>query len=144
VLSAVRDELVLRGMVLRVLRESRAPLPVALALTGAVGAAAQWGATGCGPWELAGTAGLGVVFAALWTMDRGAWAPVAAHAAHLFTLDTLAHGVLADVRTTWSGLPSGSAWGGADAGLSGGIAAAVAGLAGAAVALWLANKSVKP
>ncbi len=131
--AAMRDELLLRGLVLRVVDPiaTRAPKLVACAVTGAAAAASEPGAN---VRTIAVGMLLGVVFGALWLRDRGAWLPWGAHAALTFVTGTLARGGVLDARVAQS------AWGGGDAGVLGG-AAAVAALAPAAlIALYWASK----
>lgn len=130
-LVAVRDELLLRGMVLRVFRPVLGAAG-GVAVCAVLAAAARWGQTGCGPIEALGAAALGAAFAGLWLVDRGAFLPVGAHAGLVFTADTLARGTLVDVRTSPT-TPFATAWGGGDAGLAAGLAWAVAAVAAAVV-----------
>lgn len=131
--AAMRDELFLRGLVLRVLDPvpARAPKLVACAVVGAAAAASEPGAN---PRTVAASALLGIVFGALWLRDRGAWLAWGAHAALFFATGTLARGVLLDARVAQN------AWGGGDGGILGGAAAVVA-LAPVAVAalVWAAR-----
>jgi hypothetical protein len=104
-LLAVRDELLLRGFVRRAM--SGWPTPAVIALVcGVASAAAQGGVEGSTPLAIAVAGVSGVLFAALWQKDRGAWMAVGAHAAWLFTTKNLFHDALLDVRfaqTTWGG-----------------------------------------
>ena len=107
---AVRDELLLHGLVLRVV--GARPRWAALGACGLASAAAALGATPTGvtPPALAAAALGGVVFGALWIGDRGAWKAVCAHAAWLWVTASLARGALVDVRaakTAWGGGASG-------------------------------------
>ena len=125
---AMRDELLLRGLVLRVTEDlpARGLRLVACALTAGCAATAEPGAT---PASVAATALLGVVFGALWIRDRGAWLAWGAHTAFTFAVGTLAQGGLVEARVARS------AWGGGDAGLLGGFVA-VAALAPLAIAAF--------
>jgi len=115
--AAVRDELILRGAVLRAFSQA-VPLPAALAICGVAGAAAHYGTNGGGTAELA-AAGLGAVaLAALWVRDRGAWLAWGANAAFRFVTGPLLHGGLFDVRAE-------NAWGGGDGGVDTGFAAVI-------------------
>lgn len=117
--GAMRDELLLRGLPLRVLEGTRAAPPklVACAVVTAAAAAADPGAT---PTSIAVAALLGVLFGALWIRDRGAWLAWGADTALAFVTGPLARGGLLDTRVARS------AWGGGDAGLlGGGVALAV-------------------
>jgi membrane protease YdiL (CAAX protease family) len=120
VLWAVRDELLLRGFVLRALGGWPSPAVCAV-VCGVAGAAAELGAEGASPQPIAiAVAGvLGVAFAALWQRDRGAWMAVAAHASWLFTTRKLSHGAFLDVHF------APTAWGGGDAEMAGSSAALV-------------------
>jgi hypothetical protein len=97
-LAAVRDELLLRGVVLGA---TRGLLPgwAALASCGAAAAAARFGAFGAesGP-VLAVEALRGVALASLWMRDRGAWMACAANACWTWALDSVVRGGLISVR----------------------------------------------
>ena len=133
-LSATRDELLFRGILLK----SIASLPRSSSHRGiAIGACAL--AAGLHPLGagersvaklmIATAAGAG--FAALWQRDRGAWLAVGAHAAWAWALGSLLRGGLLDVRTR-AGF-----WGGGDLALEGSMAVAIAltAIAGAGVGL---------
>jgi hypothetical protein len=126
-LSAVRDELLLRGVVLRA---TRGLLPgwAALASCGAAAAAARWGLEGAVSLALAVEALRGVALAGVWVRDRGAWMAVAANTAWTWGLGGLVHGGLVDLRV------AGVA--GADAGVP---ALAAAAVAAAAACVWAAR-----
>lgn len=96
--SAARDELLLRGLVLRALGPS-ASLPVKLVVGALAGSAAAWGA-GASPFGVAAAGALALTFTSLWIVDRGAWIAVGAHAAASILLGPVASGGLIDVRTT--------------------------------------------
>lgn len=96
--GAARDELLLRGLVLRALGPS-ASLPMKLAVGALAGAASAWGA-GASPFGVAAGAALALTFTALWIVDRGAWIAVGAHAAASILLGPVASGGLVDVRMT--------------------------------------------
>jgi hypothetical protein len=122
IFTAVRDELLLRGLVLRAFRHSLAQgpmrgVPAQLAVCGLVAAAARGAqlpdgevrsalvsVSGLATLTLAGLAGAS--FATLWLRDRGAWVACAAHAAWVFATTTAVSGSLLDVRWT------AGAWGG--------------------------------
>ncbi len=135
-LVAMRDELLLRGLVLRALRPV-APPAVALFVCGLAGAAAEVGvltAAG-GPQALvvqaAASGCTATAFAALWQRDRGAWLAWGAHTAWVWTTGPLLGGGLLDLR--WAE----GAWGGGDAGLVGSLAGLVGVAAvGLAAAVW--------
>lgn len=95
-LGAVRDELLLRGMVLRATRG--APAWVGLLVCGAAAAAARFGLDGALTLAMAGDAARGITLGALWRRDRGAWMPWAANTAWAWAAGPGAHGGLLDVR----------------------------------------------
>jgi hypothetical protein len=97
VLGAVRDELLLRGVVLRA---TRGPLPTwaALVVCGAAAAAARFGMEGVIGVVLAGEAVKGAALGAIWVKDRGAWMAVAANTAWTWTIGSVVGGGLLDVR----------------------------------------------
>jgi hypothetical protein len=96
-LGAVRDELLLRGVVLRA---TRALLPAwaALLACGAAAAAARFGSDGTVGMALLVEGLRGVVLGAIWVRDRGAWMAVGANAAWKWGLDSVVRGGLVDVR----------------------------------------------
>jgi hypothetical protein len=97
VLSAVRDELFLRGVVLRATR-GLLTTPVALAACGAAAAAARFGLEGAiGPVLLV-EAFRGIALGAVWVRDRGAWTAVGANASWMWCLGSVVRGGLIDVR----------------------------------------------
>ncbi len=97
VLGAVRDELLLRGVVLRATR-GVLPVWVALLVCGAAAAAARFGVEGAMGVVLAGEAIKGAALGAIWTKDRGAWMAVAANTAWTWTIGSVVGGGLLDVR----------------------------------------------
>jgi hypothetical protein len=96
-LAAVRDELFLRGMVLRATR-GLLPAWAALAACGAAAAAGRFGAEGVLGLSLLVEALRGVALGSLWIRDRGAWMAVGAGAAWTWTLQSVVGGGLLDVR----------------------------------------------
>jgi membrane protease YdiL (CAAX protease family) len=96
-LGAVRDELLLRGVVLRATRELL-PTWAALVVCGAAAAAARFGVEGAAGLVLAGEVVKGVVLGAIWVKDRGAWTAVAANTAWTWTIGSVVGGGLLDVR----------------------------------------------
>ncbi len=119
-LYAMRDELLLHGLVLRALVTVPSPGLRVLAC-GMTSAAAAFGELGTSsPRAVVVQGMLGLVFGALWVRDRGAWAAWGAHSAWLFTSSLLMQGGVAESRV------ASSTWGGADAGPLGGSAAIVA------------------
>jgi hypothetical protein len=95
-LGAVRDELLLRGMVLRATRSL--PAWVGLLVCGAAAAAARFGLDGAPTLAMAADAARGVAFGALWRRDRGAWMPWGANTAWAWAAGPGSHGGLVDVR----------------------------------------------
>ena len=105
--AAARDELLLRGLVLRALGP-RASVGVRLAVCAAAGVAARFGADAAAtPWSLAVAGLLAVGFSALWIADRGAWLAWGANAAFSLVLGPLAQGAVLDVRATGAPLDAG-------------------------------------
>ncbi len=96
-LGAVRDELLLRGVVLRATR-GMLPAWACLLACGAAAAAASFGVGIESPVELTAEALRGIALGSLWVRDRGAWMAFAANASWMWTLGSLAHGGLFDVR----------------------------------------------
>ena len=96
-LAAVRDELILRGVVLRTTR-GLAPRWMALLACGICAAAARHGTDWVIGMPLAAEALRGMALAALWVHDRGVWMAWAANASWMWTLGSLGHGGLLDVR----------------------------------------------
>lgn len=98
--AAARDELLLRGAILRLLR-GMAPPAVALLVCGLSSVAFGLGspAAGSSPAELACLGLGGVAFGSLWLRDRGAWLPWGAHTAWSFALHTALRGGVLDLRT---------------------------------------------
>jgi len=119
-LYAMRDELLLHGLVLRVLVGVKSPL-LRAASCGVASAAAAWGdPASASPRRVMVQGLLGVVFGALWVKDRGAWPAWGAHTAWTFATALLLQGGAFDARTA-----EGS-WGGGAAGPLGGTAAVLA------------------
>jgi hypothetical protein len=130
----MRDELFLRGFVLRLFAEKKPSLALGRAALAACAVANLAATVGAGSSNAAGITGAalgGVAFGALWLRDRGAWLAWGAHTAWLWSMGTLARGGVLDVRAV-----AGS-WGGGDTGLAGGWASVV-GLApcAAAAVVW--------
>jgi hypothetical protein len=96
-LTAARDELLLRGVVLRTTR-GLLPWWVSLAACGAAAAAARFGLEGVLGVGLLIEALRGVALGSLWLVDRGAWMAVGASAAWSWTLGSIVRGGLVDVR----------------------------------------------
>jgi hypothetical protein len=96
-LAAVRDELMLRGVVLRLTR-GLLPLWTGLLLCGGAAAAAHFGVRGDTGLAIAVEALRGVALGGVWVRDRGAWMACGANAAWAVTLGPIVHGGLVDVR----------------------------------------------
>jgi membrane protease YdiL (CAAX protease family) len=115
----VRDELLLRGLVLRVASgPARWPSLVACGLA-SVAAALGRSPRGLSAPALIATAVGGVLFGAVWLRERGAWGAVFAHAAWLWATATLARGALVDVRA------ASTPWASGEGGIESGWAAVV-------------------
>jgi hypothetical protein len=131
-LIAARDELLLRGVVIRAFR-STCPTLALLLVCGGAGAAAEYGliagegSASATRLAIAGLAGL--VFAALWLVDRGGWMAFGAHTAWTTATGALIHGGGFDLRSSMT------AWGGGDAGVLGSLATVVALLPVVAIAV---------
>jgi hypothetical protein len=95
-LGAVRDELLLRGVVLRATKGLLPPW-AALLSAGATAAAASFG-YGAGPWLLVAEGLRGTALAGVWTRDRGAWMACAANAAWTWAFGAVTRGALVDLR----------------------------------------------
>ena len=119
-LYAMRDELLLHGLVVRALVTVESPT-LKVVCCGVASAAATYGELGGSfPRAIVVQGLLGLVFGALWIRDRGAWPAWGAHTAWLFTTSFLMQGGLFESRV------ASSTWGGGDAGPLGGTAAIVA------------------
>ena len=95
---AVRDELILRGVVLRAFQGAM-PRAAELVVCGLVAAAAAWGAKDDpGVMEIVLAGAMGAGFAALWRIDRGAWMAWGANVTLHYLLGTVTHGAVFDVR----------------------------------------------
>ena len=98
--TAAREELLLRGLVLRALGPN-ASFAVRLAVCGLAGAAYRFGTDPGATVPAIGFACLSsVAFAGVWVRDRGAWLATGAHAAWAFVTGPVAHGALLDLRVT--------------------------------------------
>jgi hypothetical protein len=135
-LFAMRDELLLHGIVIRALVSVEAPIlkVVACGLTSAAAAYGELGAAAT-PGAVIVQGLLGIIFGALWVRDRGAWAAWGSHTAWLFTTSLLMQGGIFESRV------NANAWGGGDAGPLGGMAALIALLPLAAGAIAGAARS---
>lgn len=131
-LLAMRDELLLHGLVMRAMISVNAAVPRVLAC-GLTSAAATFG-EGQPPRAVLAQGLLGVVFGALWARDRGAWQAFGAHTAWLFGSAFLLDGGLYDSH------PAANAWGGGAAGWPAGAAFVVSLLPFAAIALVFAAR----
>ena len=119
-LYAMRDELLLHGLVLRTLVTVEAPIAKVVAC-GVTSAAAAYGEIGAAaPSAIIVQGLLGMIFGALWVRDRGAWPAWGAHTAWLFGTSALMQGGLFEAQV------ASTAWGGANYGPLAGRAAVVA------------------
>ncbi|AKV03217.1 hypothetical protein AKJ09_09880 [Labilithrix luteola] len=129
-LTSVRDELLLRGVVLRALAGTSSAVPKVIAC-GVIGAAAAIGEPGTALATVAVELILGLGFGALWIHDRGAWLAWGAHTSWLFVNALLLGGGMFEARV------AATSWGGGNAGPLGGMAAVLALLPVASVSiLW--------
>jgi hypothetical protein len=129
VLASVRDELFLRGLVLRATR-GLLPAWASLVACGAAAAAARYGAEGVLDLSLL-VAGLrGVALGCLWVRDRGAWMAVGASAAWAWSLQSIVHGGMFDLRFATE----------ADAGVPAVVTMGVAAALGLIVATGIASR----
>jgi hypothetical protein len=96
--AAARDELLLRGLVLRALGPT-ASLPAKLVACGLAGAAFRFGTQ---PDATAATIAFAfassISLACLWLRDRGAWLAAGTNAMFMFVTGPVAHGAILDVR----------------------------------------------
>lgn len=97
VLSAVRDELLLRGVVLRA-TGPLLPWWARLAACGACAAGARFGVEGVLGVALLAEGLRAVAFASLWTGDRGAWMAMGANTAWTWMLGSVTRGGIVDLR----------------------------------------------
>jgi hypothetical protein len=95
-MGAVRDELLLRGVVLRATR--LLPVTASLVVCGLAAAAARLGADGSFTVALIPEALRGAALGALWVRDRGAWMACGASAAWAWAMGPVLGGNLLDVR----------------------------------------------
>ena len=117
-LYAMRDELLLHGLVMRVARQRRGASPQGARLRAHVGRRrVRRGRRRRLRMAIAAQGLLGIVFGSLWVRDRGAWPAWGAHTAWLFGTGLLMQGGLFEARV------ASTPWGGADAGPLGGMAA---------------------
>jgi hypothetical protein len=123
-LGAVRDELLLRGVVIRATR--LLPLGATLVACGLAAAAARFGVEARVNGMLVVEALRGVAYGALWVRDRGAWMACAADTAWTWTTGPVTGGGLLDIRF------AGTAGGGA-------VSLAVLAVAAGAASLWAAR-----
>jgi hypothetical protein len=96
-LTAVRDELLLRGVVLRVYGGLEPRLDAQIACALAAGAAAI-GEPGASLSHVAVAALAGFILAAIWQRDRGAWMALGANAAWSWGTGTVVRGGIVDLR----------------------------------------------
>jgi hypothetical protein len=96
-LSAIRDELLLRGFPLRATR-GLLGTPTAIAVCGGAAAAARLGLDGALTVAVVAEALRGIALGGLWVWDRGAWMAIAANVAWTWTTGPITHGGLFDLR----------------------------------------------
>ena len=101
-LTAARDELLLRGVVLRTTR-GLLPWWASLVACGAAAAAARYGLEGVVGVGLLVEALRGFALGGLWLGDRGAWLAVGANAAWTWVIGSVVRGGLVDVRFVGEG-----------------------------------------
>jgi hypothetical protein len=136
-LTAARDELLLRGLVIRVLAGWSRGAPVVAACALAAGARV-WFLEDTTPQSAIVAAVAGAALACVWLVDRGAWMAVGANAAWMFFGGTLSHGVLVDVRG------GDGPWGGGVLGVAGGRTSALAmGLIAVVAVVWWRRARVR-
>ncbi|HLK37580.1 MAG TPA: CPBP family glutamic-type intramembrane protease [Polyangiaceae bacterium] len=104
-LTATRDELFVRGLVLRA-TQRRLPEWAALIACGATTAAVRAAVDPAAPGPIAAEALRGIALGALWLKGGGAWMPCAANAAWTWLTGSLTHGGLLDVA--FAGEPTAS------------------------------------
>jgi hypothetical protein len=144
-LVALKDELVLRGLVLRAFRHTLPP-GLRVLVCGAVAAAAKLGqadppvrldlASGTlGSLLIAGL--LAVCYATLWLRERGAWTAWAAHTTWALVTTTAVSGGIVDGY--WAPTP----WGGGTKGVEGSLAVVLGlgAVTAAAVATWYPTRA---
>ncbi len=124
-MGVVRDELLLRGVVLRATR--LLPVGGTLVACGLAAAAARLGTDGAITLALVPEALRGAALGALWVRDRGAWMACGANAAWTWTMGPVLGGNLLDVRF------------GGDA-TSGASSIAVLAIASVAAGLWATGR----
>jgi hypothetical protein len=129
-LGAVRDELLLRGVVVRATR--LLPPVATVAACGLVAAAARYGIDGRATDALVPEALRGVALGALWVRDRGAWMACAANAAWTWTAGSLLGGAWLDVRLAHDGARGGV------------VAVVIYGAAAGVASLWSLRPSRRP
>ena len=101
-LIAMRDELLLRGVVLRAFRQLL-PLPILFLVCGLVGGASRMGDPDATWPEITTSAALAIAFTAAWIHDRGGWLAWGMHASWTWITSTLARGILFDTKATTGG-----------------------------------------
>ncbi len=129
-LSAVRDELLLRGVVLRAARDVLPAWAGLLACAGAA-ACARLGIDGQMSPAVPFDALRGAALAALWVRDRGAWMAIGANVGWTWAADSVARGGAIDARF------------GTDVAADGPMAAAVA-AAAVGASIWAMRGSSRP
>jgi hypothetical protein len=97
-LMAWRDELLLHGIVLRVLEPTSISVSGRIVACGVISAGATLGNADVSPQATAVSGLLGMVFGALWLRDGGAWQPWAANTAFRFVTGTVLSGGVLQYR----------------------------------------------
>ncbi|MEO8874704.1 MAG: hypothetical protein ABI461_03875 [Polyangiaceae bacterium] len=99
---AMRDELLLRGVMLRAFRHLL-PLPILFLVLGLIGGASRMGDPDATWIEITSSAALAIAFAAAWIHDRGGWLAWGAHTAWIWVGSTLARGLVFDTKAVGGG-----------------------------------------
>lgn len=136
----VRDEIFLRGIVLVTAARAGVKPLVAAGFAALAGGAAIALTPEAGPSAIALAVGSGLLFAALWQKQRGAWAAVGAHAAWIFFVSAGLRGGLLDVTWTQGSLAAGARSHGGPAWLAAAVCAAL----GLAVLFWKRAEAPPP
>jgi len=130
---AVKTELLVHGVVVRLMRGVRNPIPTLLA-GGLASTAAIFFGSGATSFDWAIAFAWGVVCTSMWVVFEGAWEAWGAHTSFLFASTCIFGGGMFDIRA------QATSWGGGERGLFGGGAALVAVSLLAALAFLLAKK----
>jgi hypothetical protein len=136
----VRDEIFLRGIVLVTAARAGVHPLVAAGFAALAGGAAIALTPEAGPSSIALAVGSGLLFAALWQKQRGAWAAVGAHAIWIFFVSAGLRGGLLDVTWTQGSLAAGARSYGGPAWLSAFVCAAL----GIGILFWKKAEAPSP